>query len=351
MKKFAFVLLFVWLFSAVLSISGFAEDPSPSGEETDAPADEITPFFALEKGTDTEIVIDGVKESAYDASPVVEINRTKSTRSQTTGKAWLLWNADYLYVYTEIKDSNQISAEAAELFYNTDSVELMLNLQYPFQGTTDSLNAGQYTASPCENAENKWQGVGKHYDANKDNAVYAHRVDPETNTYSIEMKIPFGEEFTPEKGRLIGFCMHINDEQCKDVDGVLTQTKKRFANIFTGDPETQTNAYQLTQFMDLLALTDSSLHYDVIELPPVSVDEEESSAESEEATERSTTPANTEAPTTPVSTPPEATDAETAGQSAGNGRGCQSSVQVSAWVGIGIAFVATAVHIRRRKER
>lgn len=342
MKKLISILLSVLILTAVFINPVFAEDSTESSE--------FTPFFAFEKPSNVTIEIDGVMEAAYITAPVININKTKSTQSTTTGKAWILWDKEYFYVYIEVADSNQISEVAATDFYKTDSVEFTFNLDYPLVGSSDNLNAGQYTASPCDNANNQWQGLGAHFELNKANAVYVHKVDTERNTYIIEMKIPFGEDFMPVKGCSIGFCMHINDAR--------KQAQSRFANIFTGDPTTQGNAHKNTEFQDVLVLTDSSLL--INPLPPVDLPDDGGSDTDTDTETESATEVPTEAPTdapieTSLNEQTKAPDTQndttkTTNETPAADSGCGGSIRPTVIIGILMLIAAVVtIGLKRRK--
>ncbi len=169
-------------------------------------------------------LVDGVMDEAYKNSYEIDIDLVESGDGKTTGKAYILWSASDIYVFFDVTDPALSTAytNSGNCYY-TDSCEFFIDLSgVEGGGKTTQINAGQYTApAAIKNAPSTWSGMGMHWDANKNNATFKSVLT--ATGYTIEMKIPFGKDYTPIVGKKIGIAFQINsDEDGKDGrDGMI----------------------------------------------------------------------------------------------------------------------------------
>ncbi len=192
MKKFASLALAALLVTA-LSVSASAADS-----------------FEAAKGT---AKIDGVKDDIYCTDPMT-INIDEATDSATTdlatGKCWSAWDDNNYYVFIEVKDSTPTDPSTCSSDCNSDSIEFYINF-YVYEWATTEINAGQYTVGPNFTAMN---GYGYHKSATADNTVWAATTT--ADGYTLEIAIPWGDEYSPKADAKITVACGINDDTDKD---------------------------------------------------------------------------------------------------------------------------------------
>lgn len=158
--------------------------------------------FTASSGT---CVVDGEKDLAYVSAPIV--SNYDIADGAALGTTWAAWDDDYLYLYTEVRDE-VLTADVTGIWSN-DCVEYYINLSGEYGAIAD-INAAQYTIGPNFT---DWAGGGLHRENNKDNAPFAFTITD--YGYTIEVAIPWGDEYSAKEGAVIDFCVGIND----DADG------------------------------------------------------------------------------------------------------------------------------------
>ena len=162
-------------------------------------------------------VLDGKMDNCYlAATPItanVEIAGTED--GFATGTAYAVWDAENIYVYAEITDP-VISTTQGDAVFQSDSVEVYIDLLNEEGNEIANVNAAQYTAGYLYVDDNLqvtsdyWAGGGYHFNNNKENAVAVFDVSNKAG-YSVEFRIPWGDEFQPAADAKIGFTFAIND--------------------------------------------------------------------------------------------------------------------------------------------
>lgn len=164
--------------------------------------------YSAAKGTAT---VDGKKDDIYVCDAVtidVAESTGKTATDGATGKAWLAYDENNLYVYVEVTDSTVTDKSKVTSIYQNDSIEVYVN----FSGKEDAIaniNAAQLTYGPSFTTI---AGGGKYQSENKDDVKTAFTYTDDG--YTIEMAIPF-VDFDAEEGATFTFGVGIND----DADG------------------------------------------------------------------------------------------------------------------------------------
>jgi hypothetical protein len=197
--------------------------------------------YEAAKGTP---VIDAEKDDLYEAAQEVPIAiEGGGGTGNATGSAWILWDADNIYYYAEVKDAVLSTAKAADdTKYQTDSIEFYIDLVN--DGNDNDItatNAGQYTSSILY--EGEYGGYGQHYNTYGTQSTF--KVKTISGGYVIEGQIIWGAEYTPAENNTIGFTVAIND----DSDNTSVRTFQTFVS------EGQTSAWSNTGSYDDLVLT------------------------------------------------------------------------------------------------
>ncbi len=247
MKKTVALMLTILMLAAVLSV--FAVPTSAAAAST---------FEA--KKADVAPTIDGVLDEAYKQSTLVMINKGPTASAavgNTYGKAYVLWDFDYMYVFFEVFDPILSVSNAVEssgiIYWKRDSVEFFCDLSGKMEGSMlSSINAGQWqAAAPFEGAPTEWGiGRGRHqYDENKANSELKGILT--TTGYNVEMKIPWGADYTAVAGNEIGVVFHINSDEILDGEPGANTDGREF-EYFAGYG--QAAAWQDTKNWDKLKL-------------------------------------------------------------------------------------------------
>lgn len=178
---------------------------------------------------DGDITIDGSKDAAYgDAG--LDINVSTEGNPSATGKAYLKWSDEYLYVLVEVTDNdvtppdNQIGDS-----YNNDSVELWISTcrVLPNNGWGNIRPTGDYCGEGGFRVQTNNVVSGQHwmYDW-VDGVPRETAVAITDNGYNVEYKIHFSAFAGVENkvGQCIDLMININDDDGNDSarDGVTS---------------------------------------------------------------------------------------------------------------------------------
>ncbi len=255
MKKIVSLMLTLLMFVAVMSV--FAVSTSAAAAST----------FEAAKASGIP-TIDGTLDEDYLNSTEVIINKPDSAGGKvgnTSGKAYVLWDYEYMYVFFQVVDpylSENVKLEAGNaVYWKRDSVEFFCDLSGTMEGSLlSNINAGQWqAAAPFEGSPDEW-GVGRgmhQYDDNKANSELA-RVATATG-YNIEMKIPWGTNYEPLAGEEIKVVFHINSDEIAD-GKVGANADGREFEYFAGHG--QAGAWGSTKNWDkLLLVSDDAADY------------------------------------------------------------------------------------------
>lgn len=207
-------------------------------------------YNATKLHSNSEIILDGKKDEAYDDTSKISINTIIKGETNTTAEAYLMWNASFFYVFIDVKDDavfgRDYDYQGEQFMEHYDGVEMWIDLLHD-----DSLAApnyesgwgGVYRGEPgpmCEahykisagftpSSENRF-GVGSEacWDgwwsnaSNNDGISAGYSKITETG-YTVEYKISAIDEHIPDYLRLkeneqIGVGIKIYDKREKDLD-------------------------------------------------------------------------------------------------------------------------------------
>lgn len=176
--------------------------------------------FSASNASNNGITVDGVKDAAY-VNDGFAINVAESTEGGATGTGYAAWDDEYLYVYVEVKDEAVTPVADITSVYTNDSIEIYINLAGE-EGAITDINAAQYTIGPSFTT---WAGGGLHRENYMEAAEFAYTYTD--FGYTLEVAIPWGDEYAVEANAVIPFCVGIND----DADG---DASTREYHNFTG---------------------------------------------------------------------------------------------------------------------
>ena len=275
MKKL-FALIMTTLLVATMAVSAFASEAGACKG--------IVP--KVEAGS---VVVDGVKDAAYENALCVDINQFLSGADLGTyGKAYMLWTDGSYYLFVEVFDEDVATpSEAAHLNtpWTTDSVEMF------FDFSNEAADLAEQYRIDCTGYPSYYIQGGAYYAYGPEDAkeYFDEYAASKTDVgYNVEMRVNLKEalaDYEIKEGNSIGLQLQINDS-------------------VEGGGDVQTGIYNM----------DSSLNagswdvdkYDYVTLGGYL----ENTAETEAETEAETTAPETEAETEAETTAPE-TEAET----------------------------------------
>ncbi len=161
----------------------------------------------------TAPVIDGERDAAYDAYTPIEIVEPNEHYwdeypYSEGGKAWVLYDDEYVYIYVEVIDYN--SADTTNnVVWRKDCLGVMLDFAYYREKNeySDWDELKEYIGYVNIGADNTYE----YYNAYTDSTL-ADRIEHSTidtaDGYAYEMRLPILESFDGEK---IGFELLLND--------------------------------------------------------------------------------------------------------------------------------------------
>lgn len=176
--------------------------------------------FSASNANNNAITVDGVKDVAY-VNDGFAINVAEATEGGATGTGYAAWDDENLYLYVEVNDDTVTPAADVTSVYMNDSIEIYINLAGE-DGAIADINAAQYTIGPSFTT---WAGGGLHRTNYMDAAEFAYTYTD--FGYTLEVAIPWGDEYAVDADAVIPFCVGIND----DADG---DANTREYHNFTG---------------------------------------------------------------------------------------------------------------------
>jgi hypothetical protein len=188
--------------------------------------------------TSDAIVIDGVRESAYNGLEY-EVSRYIEPYPTTEGTARfkMLYDAEAIYFHIEVDDESVIAGES-ENQWNDDGIEIVFDGDYNRAGRFDGVDDLKITLrlNDLEGGLDVWtvnNGPPPPPDTDFSGLESAYVVT-ETG-WSLEVKVPFTTlRFTPEPGKRFGFDVQVNDDDDGgDRDGQFTWSSGRGVNHAT----------------------------------------------------------------------------------------------------------------------
>lgn len=178
---------------------------------------------------DGNITVDGAKDAAYgDAG--LDINVSTEGNPSATGKAYLKWSDEYLYVLVEVTD-NDVTPPENQIGdpYNNDSIELWISTcrVLPNNGWGNIRPAGDYCGEGGFRVQTNNTLSGQHWMYDWDTGVPRETAVAITeNGYNVEYKIHFSAFAGVENkvGQCIDLMININDDDGNDSvrDGVTS---------------------------------------------------------------------------------------------------------------------------------
>ncbi|MCL2463367.1 MAG: hypothetical protein FWF44_11925, partial [Defluviitaleaceae bacterium] len=170
------------------------------------------------------IVVDGVKDSAYDQGVKIDINYTYTLNGSgpnANGASWLVWNDGYLYVYTEVYKDNLSPIDPLQEQgspWIAESAEVFVDPGYTQADTGTAVTQYRIDSSGYPSMgwgpENIRVASGKG-DVDPD-FVYAAKII--AGGYAVEFKIPIPNAAA---GMKIGLMLQINDMQDSDTTNAV----------------------------------------------------------------------------------------------------------------------------------
>lgn len=176
-----------------------------------------------------EITIDGVKDAAY-GDVGIDIATPTENNPSATGKAYLKWSDEYLYVLVEVTDSDVTPPDNQKGdSYNNDSVELWISTcrTLPNDGWGNIRPSGDYCGEGGYRVQTNNALSGQHWMYDWADGVPRETAVKLTDTgYTVEYKIHFSA-FAGEQnkvGQYIDLMININDDDGNDSirDGVTS---------------------------------------------------------------------------------------------------------------------------------
>lgn len=175
------------------------------------------------------ITVDGVKDEAY-GNDGIDINVSAEGDPSATGKAYLKWSDEYLYVLVEVTD-NDVTPPDHQVgdSYNNDSVELWISTcrVLPNDGWGNIRPSGDYCGEGGFRVQTNNATSGQHWMWDWKDGVPRETAVTMTETgYIVEYKIHFSAFAGVENkvGQYIDLMININDDDGNDAvrDGVTS---------------------------------------------------------------------------------------------------------------------------------
>ncbi|GMK41731.1 hypothetical protein PCCS19_47880 [Paenibacillus sp. CCS19] len=158
-------------------------------------------------------VIDGTKDDIWNSTTPIDINvtqpgNTKADTHMPAATARMLWDNGNLYVLAQVaKDPSEPLDKGNGNPWEQDSVEVVVDLTNGSSAMYSNAS-GHYRVrydgfATVDAGMTDNQGVAT-------NMTSATTFDETTNSYTVEMQIPF-IQITPEVGKQVGFDVQVND--------------------------------------------------------------------------------------------------------------------------------------------
>ncbi|MEA4833316.1 MAG: sugar-binding protein [Oscillospiraceae bacterium] len=185
-----------------------------------------TKTYEAAKGT---AVLDGKMDDAYKAAQVISTTTTaeyvneSDQKNAPTAEVRFLWDDNYLYAYCEVKDSTPSTGYDSENPYNSDSIEIFVDLKNTDTDKDVDLayddsapTAGQFRANT--NNDNVTTGLHALFVWGRDNGKLKTITTKTDTGYISEFAIPFSDDFAKaaKEGKLIGIGFQVNDDVNND---------------------------------------------------------------------------------------------------------------------------------------
>ena len=186
--------------------------------------------------TSENITVDGQKDAAYDYTYEIEIKTVSEGKPLATGKAYIMWDDSYLYLFVEVTDADVTTEQRGEPYKN-DSVELWISTcrTLPTSGAWGDANRpyhdycgeGGFRVVSCNNNLS-----GQHWMYDWADGVSRQTAAVITETgYNVEMKIGWSTfaEVENKAGEMINIVLNINDnngQKNNARDGVMSTNVK-----------------------------------------------------------------------------------------------------------------------------
>ncbi len=170
---------------------------------------------------DGTITIDGEKDAAYDDA-AIDINTVAEGNPSATGKAYLKWDDEYLYVLVEVTDSDVTPADnQVGDSYNNDSVEVWISTCriLPNEGWGNIRPTGDYCGEGGFRVQTNNALSGQHWMYDWSDGVPRTTAVKITETgYAVEYKIHLSAfaGVANKVGEHIDIMININDDDCND---------------------------------------------------------------------------------------------------------------------------------------
>ena len=201
MKKL-FALILTTLLVATMAVSAFASEAGACKG--------IVP--KVEAGS---VVVDGVKDAAYENALCVDINQFLSGADLGTyGKAYMLWTDGSYYLFVEVFDEDVATpSEAAHLNtpWTTDSVEMF------FDFSNEAADLAEQYRIDCTGYPSYYIQGGAYYAYGPEDAkeYFDEYAASKTDVgYNVEMRVNLKEalaDYEIKEGNSIGLQLQIND--------------------------------------------------------------------------------------------------------------------------------------------
>ncbi|WP_068603575.1 sugar-binding protein [Paenibacillus swuensis] len=149
-------------------------------------------------------VIDGTMDRIWGTAPVIKVNQfidnlTAPVTSGATASTRILWDENYLYVFTEVTDP--LLSKLNVIPYQQDSVEVFLD-ENNAKTTSHEKDDRQYRI----NFENE-KSIGSQGNVSE----FISQTAITSTGYIVEVKIPF-KTIEGAEGKVIGFDSQVNDD-------------------------------------------------------------------------------------------------------------------------------------------
>lgn len=162
-----------------------------------------------------KITHDGEKDAIYDKGFTVNIdNRTDGVKGGATGKAYMLWGNNKMYVFVEVTDADIVKFDASKSAYQNDSVELTLDY------SNAAKNRCKTTITLGDSKANKGGDT-------PDNMYYA-QCKTTSKGYNVEIVVDLGKQTiqAAKAGVQYGINLVINDITGTDTRGIIRSVHK-----------------------------------------------------------------------------------------------------------------------------
>ena len=182
---------------------------------------------AVAKKASKPIIIDGQLDEWEDGTPIVLSGReflqegeSWSGNKDVSGKVYLKWDDDYLYLAADVVDNLPFSnSKKGADIWNGDGIEIMISTDPKLSSDREYLSNKDFQIG-FSNGDGRitqpsiwiWQ---KRRSPKESEIKVIRKVDPQG--YILEAKIPWSEldMFTPKRGVKVGFDVAIDDADIK----------------------------------------------------------------------------------------------------------------------------------------